>query len=804
MRGVLEVALPLENSIAASQGAMRSVIILIVVIGGLGLAGIWMFIGRIRRDEAVLARTLLTDNAPALIAYVDRNQRYQFTNNTYRDWFGETKSEIEGMTVREVVGEEAYQVIGPNMEKSLKGQSVSFETKAPSIKRGIGDLYARYTPDFDSNRVVRGVVVAIMETTRLRQLERDLDSILLNLPVGTAVFEGQELRFLRINQAFAQLNGLPIEDHLGKPLAELLPDAADTLVPALQSVLETGKLVPNREVPFRLPSQPDKLHHMLHYSFPILGTDGKPKAVGLVMVDVTERKEAEDALRAHQDSLVVAQKVAHFGSFERDFMTHQNWWSDEYYRILGVSRQECEASYDNFLKYIHPEDVGKLDELNAEALSGAGTFQLEYRIIRPSGEVRTLYGQVKTFADESGTPIRMVGTLLDLTERKQLEEQLLQAQKMEAIGTLAGGVAHDFNNILTGIMGYIDLLGFQIPDDPKVKADLSQVQQLADRAAKLTEQLLFFSRQHVTHHKSLDLNAVIESTLVMLRRIIGEDIQLKFIPDSDLGMIRADESQLGQVLVNLAANARDAMPRGGNLTIETANVRIDREFADTVVEVEPGDYIMWRITDTGSGMEASTQEKVFDPFFTTKEVGKGTGLGLSSVHGIVKEHGAHIHLESAPGQGTSFISYWPRVAGADQKVSEEEEANPPHGSETILVVEDETAVREMIQRVLHSQGYRVVCAGSAEEALDLFRRSDRPFDLLLTDVVMPDQSGWELYTQLASETPGLKALFISGYSERAVGEGGIFEQGMPFLRKPFRASELALCVRKAMDKEKIN
>ncbi|MCH8820156.1 MAG: PAS domain-containing protein [Acidobacteria bacterium] len=641
VRGVLEVDLPLENSIEASREALQGVILLIVVITGLGLAGTWLFIGRTRRDEAEMERAMLTDHVPVMIAYVGQDQRYQFTNNTYRDWFGKTKSEIEEMTLQEVLGEETYTEIAPNMEKALRGQNVSFETQASSQKKGISDLFATYTPDFDSTGAVRGVVIAIVETTRVKQLERELDSILLNLPVGIAILEGPEFRYFRINQVLAQLNGLPIEDHLGKPLAEVLPDTATTLLPILQLILDTGKPVLGRQSSIVLPDHPDQLRHMVDYLFPIMGTDEKPKAVGMVVVDVTERKEAEDALQAHQDSLIAAQKIAHFGSFEHNLKTNENWWSDEYYRILGTSRQECEPTFANFLKYVHPEDVKGIKELNTEVLARTGVFEKEYRIISHDGEVRTVHGRAKTFADESGTPIRMVGTLHDLTERIQLQEQLLQSQKMEALGRLTGGIAHDFNNVLTGIMGYTDLLAMQLPDDPKAKADLSQIQQLADRADRLTSQLLLFSRQQPMHPTSLDLNAVIENILMMLQRIIGEDIQLQWIPDPELGTIRADEARLGQILVNLAANARDAMPGGGTFTVETTNVTLDREDTNTLVaEVEPGAYVMWRISDTGAGMDAATQEKIFDPFFTTKEVGKGTGLGLSTVHGIVQEHGA--------------------------------------------------------------------------------------------------------------------------------------------------------------------
>jgi len=475
---------------------------------------------------------------------------------------------------------------------------------------------------------------------------------------------------------------------------------------------------------------------------------------------ITERKEAEEALRKIQESLLLTQEIAHFGSFERDLKTNKGWWSNEMYRILGISRQEWESTFENFISCVHPEDVEHLKAANAEQTVKGGIYRYDYRIIRPSGECRTLYAQVKIFVDESGTPIRKVGTVLDITERKQLEKQLLQAQKMEAIGRLAGGVAHDFNNILTGIVGFAELVRLQLPDDPKIRDDLSQVQGLAERAKTLTRQLLLFSREQPVQERVLNLNTLIENTLTMLRQIIGEDIHLKFVPDPELGNLRADESQLGQVFLNLAVNARDAMPEGGKLTVETANVMLDGEGT----QAEPGPYVMVTVTDTGSGMDTQTQQKIFDPFFTTKEVGQGTGLGLSTVHGIIKQHGGAITVSSEPDKGTTFKVYFPRVeAPVEELPAEPREEVQPAGGETILVVEDEETIRILIHRVLEIQGYQVFCASNAGKAEQIFARQVGEIDLLLTDIVLPGDSGPKLYKGLggeASSTEGLIYLWV--------------------------------------------
>ncbi len=526
-------------------------------------------------------------------------------------------------------------------------------------------------------------------------------------------------------------------------------------------------------------------------------TEELQRANKKLQAEITDRKEAQEALRKSEESLLLAQEVAHFGSFERNLKTNKGWWSDEMYRILGVSRQECEPTFENIMSYVHPEDLEPLKAASAEAIVKTGTYRSDYRIIRPSGECRTLYCQVKIFVDESGTPIRTIGTLLDITELKKLEQQLLQSQKMEAIGRLAGGVAHDFNNILTGIVGFAELLSSQLPDDPKIRGDLSQVQGLAERAKTLTRQLLLFSREQPVQERVLNLNTLIEKTLTMLRRIIGEDVHLKFVPDPELGNTRADQSQLGQVFLNLAVNARDAMPEGGKLTVETANVMLDGEGT----QAEPGPYVTVTVTDTGSGMDTQTQQKIFDPFFTTKEVGQGTGLGLSTVHGIVKQHGGAITVSSEPDKGTTFKIYFPRVeAPVEELPAEVRQEVQPAGGETVLVVEDEKTIRILIQRVLEIQGYQVFCAGNAGEAEQIFARQVGKIDLLLTDVVMPGDSGPKLYKGLAVKHPLLKALFISGYTDQGILRNDLLKPDMPFLQKPFEPSKLVQKVREVLDK----
>jgi len=383
--------------------------------------------------------------------------------------------------------------------------------------------------------------------------------------------------------------------------------------------------------------------------------------------------------------------------------------------------------------------------------------------------------------------------------RKQLEEQLRQSQKMEAVGRLAGGVAHDFNNILTGITGYVELVLAQV-QEAQVRRDLEQIRQFSDRAAGLTHQLLAFSRRQPLQVAALNLNDLVKSTTAMIERLIGEDVELTFVPGDDLATVRADQGQIEQVLMNLAVNSRDAMPGGGRLLIETENVRLDGEYASRHRAVLPGQYVRLSVTDTGIGMDADSQVRIFEPFFTTKEQGKGTGLGLSTVYGIVKQHEGNIWVYSEPGQGTSFKIYLPvfdsrpdpiEAAGVDERA--------PRGDETILLVEDEPRVRDAVQRALESYGYEVLSATHPEEARSVFAENIEGIDILLTDVVMPGYDGKQLHDRLCEGNPDLPVLFMSGYTDRAILDNGVLDPGVPFIQKPFSPAQLVRKVRSVLD-----
>jgi signal transduction histidine kinase len=371
---------------------------------------------------------------------------------------------------------------------------------------------------------------------------------------------------------------------------------------------------------------------------------------------------------------------------------------------------------------------------------------------------------------------------------RRSEEQLRQAQRLDAIGRLTGGIAHDFSNLLSVILSYSEMLIERLDERDPARPTIVQVRKAALRAASLTRQLLAFARRQVLQPRVLDLNAVVVDVTTMLRRFIGENVRLVTRLAPDLGAVRMDPAQLGQVLMNLAINARDAMPSGGVLTIETANVRVGEE--GPPARPGPGDWVMLAVSDTGHGMDAATRSRIFEPFFTTKAPGRGTGLGLSTVHGIVKQSGGEIDVESEPNRGAKFRIYLPRVAASPAAETEAVTAAAPLGDETILLVEDEEAVRDLARSILESAGYTVLAAAGGEAALDIARRHPGPIHVLLTDVVMPEMSGRELARRLGEERPGAKVLFMTGYGYEAVGPGGLLEEGAELMEKPFTPAVL--------------
>jgi two-component system, cell cycle sensor histidine kinase and response regulator CckA len=472
--------------------------------------------------------------------------------------------------------------------------------------------------------------------------------------------------------------------------------------------------------------------------------------------------------------------------------------SPSYEKLLGYTPQDLEKT--SAYEQIHPDDQQAVKLAADEAKKTGVGRRVEYRIRHKSGEWRVLESTASAVRNAEGEVEKLIIVNRDITERRHLEQQLLLSQRLEAVGKLSGGIAHDFNNILGVIIGYSEALLQKMGADDPMREAIDEIEKAGQRAAALTQQLLAFSRKQVLEPKVLDLNSIVADVEKMLRRLIGEDVGLEIISSPTLGRVKADRGQIEQVILNLAVNARDAMPRGGQLKIETMNADLDEDDARRKRYVVPGHYVMLQVSDTGMGMTPEVQAHIFEPFYTTKEQGKGTGLGLATVYGVIKQSGGYIWLESEIGKGSKFQVYLPRVEGA--VVEPVRNALPliARGLGTILVAEDEPSLRKLTCNTLKEAGYTVLEAEDAPKAIEIARHYECSIALLLTDVVMPGMSGRELAENLSLKRPGMKILYTSGYTDGAVAAHGILESGIVILRKPFSRVQLQQSVAEMLAK----
>jgi two-component system cell cycle sensor histidine kinase/response regulator CckA len=518
--------------------------------------------------------------------------------------------------------------------------------------------------------------------------------------------------------------------------------------------------------------------------------------------DIGTSVRAAEALEQHRRFLEQAQEVAHIGSWVAELDgSDRLGWSAESHRIFGVALGDFDGSSEAFFALVHADDRDAVRAASASAVRDSRSYDMAHRIVRPDGSVRWVHECAHIVRDAGGRAVRMIGTVQDITERRQLEDQLRQSQKMEAIGRLAGGIAHDLNNALTAIAGYAELARGELPSDSVARADVDEIRRAAERAGSVTRQLLAFSRKQLLEPRVFDVNDTVASIARLLSRLLGPDTRvLTRLADDRLDVV-GDPGQIEQALINLAVNARDAMPSGGELTLATARDRLDEEQTRGLVPMPPGEYIVLRVADTGHGMTHETMSRIFEPFFTTKDPGKGTGLGLSMVYGTLKQIGGFIFVDSEIDRGTTFQLFFPpaKVAPEPQRPAPAPKVGERHGQETLLIVEDETAVRNLVASALRNEGYELLLAASAEDALAIVERRDRPIDLLLTDAIMPGRSGVELAASLTARTPALPVIIMSGYTDEALpleDSGAVVE----CLQKPFTPAELRRRIRDALDR----
>ncbi len=630
--------------------------------------------------------------------------------------------------------------------------------------------------------------VALAEA-RFRDLYENAPTMLASLdPIGATIVD--------CNQAFANALGYAKDELIGRPVFDLYsPGFLDAAAEVLRSFQRSGEV---NDAELQVRRKDGTALEVELNATAVRGRDGEILHSRSTWTDITERKRTEETLRASEE------KYRSF--FEEDLAG--NYVSTPEGRLLDCNSSfagiagfdSVAAAMQSTLWSLYPSREGR--ESFLEMLRKHGRLQNhEHELRRRDGSLRRVIENAVGRFDEQGELVEIHGFLIDDTERRKAEEQLRQAQKIEAIGQLAGGVAHDFNNLLGVIIGYSDLLRKDLGHAHPGQARLEQIRKAADRAAGLTRQLLAFSRKQVLEPQVLDLNAVVSDVEKMLRRLIGEHIQLVSELGQDLGRAKVDPGQLEQVIVNLAVNARDAMPGGGRLIIETDNVDLDDSYARTHPGARPGPQVMLAVSDTGRGMDAETLSHVFEPFFTTKEPGKGTGLGLATVYGIVKQSGGFIAVYSEPGRGSTFKIYLPRVEGdAAARPSRADKERAAGGSETVLLLEDEPSLRLMLRELLEEAGYTVIECAKPYEALSAGQSEVRPIHLMLTDVIMPQMTGPQVAERLQGLRPRMKVLYMSGYTDDAIAQHGVLEPGTEFITKPFTRDTVLRRVRKLLDR----
>jgi two-component system, cell cycle sensor histidine kinase and response regulator CckA len=511
------------------------------------------------------------------------------------------------------------------------------------------------------------------------------------------------------------------------------------------------------------------------------------------------KRDAEHALGRAEERIRFALEASRVGVWEADLKSATIQWSAMLEALHGLPQGGFAGSFQAFLQLVEPNDRRTVAQTVEGATRSRTDSNILYRTRWPDGTLHWISGSGRTFYDDAGIPTRAAGIALDVTERIRLEDQYRQAQKMEAVGQLAGGIAHDFNNLLTAIDGYCSLLADSQNLEPTQQEYVGEVQRAATRASGLTRQLLAFSRRQILEPRVIDLRDSITGLEPMLKRLIGEDIETSVRTAPERQTVKADPGQIEQVIMNLAINARDAMPTGGKLLIEVKPAAIAESHLRQGTTVQAGRYVMLAVSDTGEGMDAATQARIFEPFFTTKQKGKGTGLGLSTVYGIVKQSEGYIWLYSELGIGTTFKVYLPCVDEPVEHVTTTPRTTGSlQGTETILVVEDEPAVRQLVSRVLHKRGYTVLVASTPSEAAEISRTAKTPIHLLISDVVLPQMSGRAMAEQIVPNQPGIKVLYMSGYTDDAIVHHGVLDPGTPFLQKPFTPEALARKVREVL------
>ena len=772
------------------------------------------------RDDIRRFRNQAIDSALNGMGFADPQGCLTYVNRAFlRMWGYESENEVLGRHVTSF----GYSVEQSRaiVDEILRTGSWVGETTAkrkngdPFVVEMLGSLVT------DGRGTVLGMMGSFIDITGRKRVEGALRES--EGRYRTLVESAQDLiftcdttgRFSYVNFAAAAKLGATPDDVIGKTVDELFPaHIAAQYRAGVSRVVSTGRDLASED----LSEVGGRTAWFSTILQPIRDRQGQVIAAQAIVRDITKLKEAEAALRESEERLHQAVRVANVGIFDHNHVTGTLFLSPEMRQIAGLSPDATVSGADYltagrsrpaFLDAVHPDDRERIAAAIRSAHEGGdGVYDVEFRRIHPDGTVRWVTVRSQTFFEGHGAsrqPVRTVGATRDITEQKEAEEerarlhaQLVQAHKMESLGRLAGGVAHDFSNMLSVIIGYLELITRQVEPSGPISADLQQIRNAAQRSVDLTRQLLAFARRQAVTPTVINLNEVVAGSLPMLRRLIGEDVNLVWLPGSDLWVVRMDPVQIHQILANLSANARDAITGVGQVTIRTSNVTLDD--VSCVTGLLPGEYVSLEVADNGRGMDHETQAHIFEPFYTTKTDGQGTGLGLATVYGVAQQNKGLVHAHSEVGRGTTVTIFLPRVMDAITAVPVQDRAEGPQsGTETVLLVEDEPMVLRLNTRSLERLGYSVLPATGPREALRIAEENAGQIDLLITDMVMPVMNGLALANHLASREPGLKVLFVSGYSESTLAHHRTLDERRHFLAKPFSLNDLAARVRTVLD-----
>jgi PAS domain S-box-containing protein len=803
----------LENTILHRDGSLRYVLTSGVPLLGpegslLGYRGTDKDITDRKRAEDLLRKlSRAVEQSPVSIVITDPSGAIEYLNPKFTQVTGYTLAEARGQNPRLLKGNHTSAEEYRNLWETIsKGGDWHGEFHN---KKKDGTFFwelASISPIFNAEGQITHFLAIKEDITErrtaeihLRESYHRLNAVLNTIP-DPVWLKDLAGCFQSVNLAWLSFFGLRPEEVLGKTTAAFLPaDVAARLAEEDRQVAASGQLLLQSEC---LVNQEGQKRWFETVKTPLRNSAGQVVGTVGIARDMPEHRLSEEALRNSEGRLRLALEAAKMGTWEWDLRSDRIYWPAATERMNGFEPGTFPGTVDAFLKLLHPDSLAAFAASQKKAREGDGSFQAEAHFRLPGRRERwgLVVGQL--LRDAQGNPERMVGIDMDITERKRMEAQLRQSQKLEAIGQLAGGVAHDFNNILAAMMMNLGLLETDLKLNQEVMALVVELQAEARRAANLTQQLLLFSRRSMMDVKMLDLNEVVANLLKMLGRLIGEHIGLRFDRWDGLSSVQADSGMLDQVLMNLAVNARDAMPKGGRLTITTSETEVDEERAKDNPDARAGRFVCLTVEDTGCGMDEATLGRIFEPFFTTKEPGKGTGLGLSTVYGIVAQHKGWVEVVSTVGQGTTFRVYLPAAAGAAlQKVSENANFVAMGGKETILVVEDAEGVRRVLTQTLRFLGYRILEAPNGPAALELWRQHSGQIDLLFSDMVMPEGlTGLDLADRLREQKPNLKVIISSGYSTEITVEGRPLEN-VVFLSKPYQIGSLAKTVREYLDQK---